>query len=77
MVCTIKYFIVDSALHFLLWDFSKGMIDIKFTSNPIQAIIQDNEETVIKVPKARIFKNIILLMFIIKKKRIGTFINGV
>lgn len=75
--CVIKYLRADSAGKVFLLFFNKGKIDNKLISNPIQAETHESDEIVIKVPIIIELKNNILYSFIIKKKRIRTFINGV
>lgn len=56
----------------------RGIKDNKFNSSPIHIPIQEEEDNVIKVPIIKVKIKIILeIKFIIKKKRIKTFIRGV
>lgn len=73
-----KYLIEDSLEIKLLWSIIKGIKDIKLISSPIHIPIQEDEEIVIKVPVIKVVMNKNLnKKFIIKKKRIKTFICGV
>lgn len=73
-----KYLIEDSLEIKLLWSIIKGIKDIKLISNPIHIPIQEEEEIVINVPTVKVIINKNLnKKFIIKKKRIRTFICGV
>lgn len=73
-----KYLIEDSLEIKLFWSIIKGIKDIKLISKPIHIPIQEDEEIVIKVPVAKVIINKNLnKKFIIKKKRIKTFIGGV
>jgi hypothetical protein len=55
MACIKKYLMADSVE---LGDFIRSGINLsKFISNPIQAVNQDEAETVIKVPIIRVVKN--------------------
>lgn len=73
----IKYFIAASAGYLFRWLFNKGIRDNRLISNPIQAVSHERAEIAMKVPMIIELKNIILNSFIIKKKRVKTFINGV
>lgn len=55
-----------------------GIKDNKFNSSPIHMPIQEEEDSVIKVPIIKEKTKINLeIKFIIKKKRVKTFIRGV
>ena len=69
----IKYFNDDSDENILLTELNKGIIDNKLISNPIHIPIQEYEEIEIKVPIIIELKKIILYNFIIKKRKIKTF----
>lgn len=73
-----KYFKEVSEAIKLLLSFIKGINDNRLISNPIQALSQEFDETVIKVPDIKIIiNNIFDELLKIKKKRIKIFINGV
>lgn len=75
---TRKYLILDSVEVKLFVLIIKGIKDNKLSSKPIHIPIQEEEEIVIIVPEINVIKKIIFeIKFIIKKKRIKTFINGV
>lgn len=76
--CVKKYFrLLSEVIKFFLLSFIKGINESKLISNPIHAPNQEFEEIVIKEPKINIIKKILLEIFLIKKKRIITFISGV
>jgi len=73
-----KYFnLLSDVIRFFLPSFIKGINESKLISNPIQAPNQELEEIVIKVPEINIIRKILFEIFLIKKKRIITFISGV
>lgn len=73
-----KYFnLLSEVIKFFLPSFIKGINESKLISNPIHAPNQELEEIVIKEPEINIIKKILLEIFLIKKKRIITFISGV
>ena len=72
-----KYFkLLSEVVKFFLPSFIRGINESKLISNPIQALNQELEEIVIKELQINIMKKI-LKFFLIKKKRIITFIIGV
>ena len=76
--CVKKYFNEASDDFKLLMSFIKGINANKLISKPIQAPSQELADTAINDPNIIIIKNKILEeFFIIKKKRIITFIIGV
>lgn len=70
VTCTRKYFNEVSVDCLVFSMLIKGTKASKFISNPIQILIQENEEIEIKVPIAIIIKNINFIHFIIKKRGI-------
>lgn len=73
-----KYLIADSDESKFLLSIIRGINDNKLISNPIHTPNQDDEEIAIKEPLITINKKIFFeTKFIIKKKRIKTFIIGV
>lgn len=73
----IKYFREASEEYmFLVFDI-KGIIERRLISSPIHILSQEYDEIEIKVPIIKKFRKIILLKFIIKKKRIDAFMNRV
>lgn len=73
-----KYLIADSEDKIFLLSIIRGINDNKLISNPIQIPNQEDEERVIIEPTIIIqIKIFFEIKFIIKKKRIITFINGV
>lgn len=73
-----KYFKEASEENKLFNFIVKGTKDNKLISKPIHTLNQDEEETLIIVPKNNVNKNSILYEFFkIKKKRIKTFIYRV
>lgn len=73
-----KYFkLLSEVIKFFLPSFIRGINESKLISNPIQAPNQELAEIVINDPKINIIKKILLEIFLIKKKRIITFISGV
>lgn len=77
MAWTIKYLIAASVENLFLEFVIKGIIERRLISKAIQEVTQDIDEIAIKVLMATILKNKNLKKFLIKKKRIRTFINGV
>lgn len=72
-----KYFRAASVGYLLLYVFIRGIKDRRLISKPIQEINHILAEIAMKVPIIIELKNISLKIFIIKKKRIITFISGV
>lgn len=77
IACVIKYFSDDSAEYIFLFLENMGIIESKLISKPSHIPIQEYDEIAISVPIIIDDENIILYIFVIKKKRGTTFINGV
>lgn len=76
MAWIIKYLIIDSVENLFL-EVIKGIMDKRLISKAIQEVIHDIEEITINVLRIKVLKNKNLKNFLIKKKRVITFINGV
>lgn len=73
-----KYFkLLSEVIKFFLPSFIRGINESKLISNPIHALNQEFAEIVINDLKINIIKKILFEIFLIKKKRSKTFINGV
>lgn len=73
-----KYFRAASEDFKLLISFIKGINAIKLISNPIQMLNHELAVTANRVPMTNTIKNnIFAVFFIIKKKRVRTFMSGV
>lgn len=72
-----KYFIEASVDIIFLESFISGIIDNRLISKPNHIPNQDWDEIVIRVPIISVEENTILYNFVIKKKRIKTFMVGV
>ena len=73
-----KYFkLLSEVIKFFLLSFIRGINESKLISNPIHALNQEFAEIVINDLKINIIKKILFEIFLIKKKRSKTFINGV
>ena len=57
--CAKKYFNVASEEYWLSFFITRGIKDIKLSSNPTHALNQDVEETDIKVPETSVKKNML------------------
>lgn len=77
MAWVIKYFRDASLQRTFLFLDSKGIIESKLISSPNHIPIHEYDEMAISVPIIKDVENIILYIFVIKKKRGITFINGV
>lgn len=73
-----KYFNLLSEVNkFFLPSFIRGIKESKLISKPIHAPSQEFDEIVINDPKINVIKKILFEIFLIKKKRINTFMSGV
>ena len=77
MAWVIKYFRDDSVERIFFCLFNRGIIDRRLISSPSHIPIHEYDEIAMIVPIIIDDENIILYIFVIKKKRGKTFINGV
>lgn len=77
IACVMKYFNDDSVDKIFFCLENRGMIDNKLISRPNHIPIHEYDEMAVKVPITIEDENMILYIFVIKKKRGITFINGV
>lgn len=77
IACVIKYFIAASDSILLFVFLIIGIIESRFTSNPIHILIQELDDITIIVPVIIDIINVSLYRFFIKKSRVVTYMNGV